>query len=196
MRIIVQNLQKSDGLATDLFEEYEPDVMLVEEINLHSEQHPYFPARSVSRMGYGTAIRIRSKKLSEVTNIKYAQSPYAELGGMIRKKTTIATIYGQTFKDKDKLVAHVDAVLAELDPGPAIWMQLRGNWLLWILIHVAIHRSRFCVGSGFRSRPGNSKSRRIMYAHRTTGVPFLTSQFRFERLSIINNVRKNRNDGK
>ena len=158
MRILVQNLQKRDGLATDLFEEYEPDVMLVQEINLHSEQHPYFPARSVSRMGYGTAIGIGSKKLLEVTNIKCVQSPYAKLGGMIRKKTTIATINGQAFKNKDKLVvAHVDAVvLVELDPGPAIWMQLRGNWLLWILIHVAIHLSSFCVELGFPSSPGNS----------------------------------------
>jgi endonuclease/exonuclease/phosphatase (EEP) superfamily protein YafD len=139
MKILVQNLQKRDGLATELFEEKDPDVMLLQEINLHSEKHG-FPASNVSRMGYGTAIGSKF----EFSNIKHVQSPYAEFGGTIRKKTTIASINsiqfvsfhgynGQPFKDKKKLVAHVEAVLAELEPGPALFA---GDFNTWSIDHL------------------------------------------------------------
>jgi len=134
MNILVQNLQKRDSLATELFEEHEPDLMLLQEINLHSETHS-FPASNVSSMGYGTAI---GSKL-EMTNIKYIQSPYSEFGGVIHKKTTVATVNtiqfvsfhgynGQPFKKKRKLVAHVVAVLAELSPGPAVFAGDFNTW--------------------------------------------------------------------
>jgi endonuclease/exonuclease/phosphatase (EEP) superfamily protein YafD len=139
MKVLVQNLQKRDGLATELFEEHDPDVMLLQEINLHSEKHN-FPASNVSRMGYGTAI---GSKL-EVTNIKFVQSPYAEFGGMIRKKTTIASVNsiqfvsfhgynGQPFKDKEKLVAHVEAALVQLVPGPVLFA---GDFNTWSKDHL------------------------------------------------------------
>jgi endonuclease/exonuclease/phosphatase family metal-dependent hydrolase len=139
MKILVQNLQKRNGLATELFEEHDPDLMLLQEINIHSETHS-FPASNVSSMGYGTAIESKF----DVTNIKYIQSPYAELGGIIYKKTTVASIRsiqfvsfhgynGQPFKNKNKLVAHVEAVLAELSPGPALFA---GDFNTWSKEHL------------------------------------------------------------
>jgi len=128
MKVLIQNLQKRKHLGTELFESYDPDVMLVQEINIYSETLS-FPANNTSSMGYGTAIW--SKYGME--NIKKVQSPYAEVGGIVHKKTTIASIKsiqmisfhgynGQPLKNKQKLVAHVEAVLHELDPGqPALF---------------------------------------------------------------------------
>ena len=140
MKILVQNLQKRDSLATELFEEHDPDVMLLQEINIHSETHS-FPASNISSMGYGTAIGSKF----EATDIKYIQSPYSEFGGIIHKKTTIATVNtiqfvsfhgynGQPFKKKFKLVAHIEAVLAELTPtGPAVFA---GDFNTWSKEHL------------------------------------------------------------
>jgi len=139
MKILVQNLQKRDSLATELFEEHDPDLMLLQEINIHSETHS-FPASNVSSIGYGTAIGSKFK----VTNIKYIQSPYSEFGGVIHKKTTVASVNtvqfvsfhgynGQPFKKKHKLVAHIEAVLAELSPGPAVFA---GDFNTWSKEHV------------------------------------------------------------
>lgn len=134
MKVLVQNLQKRDGLATELFEEHDPDLMLAQEINLHSETYS-FPASNVSSMGYGTAIGSKF----QVTNIKLVRSPYAEFGGIIYKKTTVASIKsiqfvsfhgynGQPFKSIDKLIAHVEAVLAVLSPGPALFAGDFNSW--------------------------------------------------------------------
>ncbi|XP_066920574.1 UPF0294 protein VIBHAR_03217-like [Clytia hemisphaerica] len=154
MKVLVQNLQKRDNLATELFKQYDPDVMLLQEININSEKLN-FPAHYVSRMGYGTAIG--SKKL-QVTNIKQIQAPYAEFGGFIRKKTTVATVdgiqfisfhgyNGQPFKNKDKLVAHVDAVLAQISTsGPALFA---GDFNTWSKKHLQAVSSRL-QQSGFR----------------------------------------------
>mmetsp|Transcript_38800 Transcript_38800/g.81566 ORF Transcript_38800/g.81566 Transcript_38800/m.81566 type:complete len:224 (+) Transcript_38800:140-811(+) len=122
MKVLIQNLQKRKGLATQLAETYNPDVLLVQEINLNSEFHP-FPAHNVSSTtGYGTAIGSSSSQQYELTDIQTIESPYAEFGGFIRKKTIMANINsirfvsfhgynGQPFKNVQKLVAHVNAVL-------------------------------------------------------------------------------------
>ena len=140
MKVLVQNLQKRDNLATELFKQYDPDVMLLQEINLNSETHS-FPANYVSRRGYGTAIGSKF----DITNIKKIQSPCAEFGGTIHKKTTVATVNntiqfvsfhgynGQPFKDKRKLVEHVDAVMPELSPGPAVFA---GDFNTWSKDHL------------------------------------------------------------
>ena len=152
MKVLVQNLQKRNGLATQLFEEHHhPDVMLVQEINIYSETCN-FTASNVSKRGYGTAIGSEF----EMSNIKYVESPYAEVGGFIRKKTTIATIQsvqfvtfhgynGQPFKDKDKLVAHVEAVLEKLTPGPAL---LAGDFNTWSKEHLDVVKDKM-EGAGF-----------------------------------------------
>ena len=142
MKILIQNLQKRGGLATELLEEYNPDVMLLQEINLYAEtRSDFFPAHNVSRMGYGTAIGGKF----EISNIKCVQSPYAEIGGVVHKKTTIASIQsvqfisfhgynGQPFKNKEKLVTHVEAVLKVLPPDqPALFA---GDFNTWSQEHL------------------------------------------------------------
>lgn len=141
MKVLIQNLQKREGLATSLSQKHDPDVMLLQEINLNSETHP-FPANNVSSMGYGTAIGSSKFKLSNIRGVK---SPYTEFGGFIHRKTTVATVNGiqfisfhgyngQPFKNVAKLVAHVDAVLAELEPGPAIFA---GDFNTWSAEHLS-----------------------------------------------------------
>jgi len=148
MKVLIQNLQKRDNLATKLFEQYDPDVMLLQEINLHSEEHN-FPASTTSRMGYGTAIGGKFTP-EDITNIKHIKSPYAEFGGIIQKKTTIAMVYGvqfvtfhgyngQPFKSKSKLVSHVEAVMAELSPGPAVFA---GDFNTWSQDHFEAVKSK------------------------------------------------------
>ena len=138
IRVLVQNLQKKDNLASELFHEYKPDVMLLQEIKLHSET-VHFQASYVSRMGYGTAIGSKF----DVKKVKQIQSPSAEFGGIIHKKTTVATVNeiqfvsfhgynGQPWKDKSKLVEHVEAVLKDLSSGPAV---IAGDFNTWSKDH-------------------------------------------------------------
>ena len=91
--VLIQNLQKRNRLATELYDKYHPDIMLVQEINLDSETHP-FPAYNTSSMEYGTAISSSSKY--ELCDITKVQSPHSEIGGFIKKKTTIATIHAKS----------------------------------------------------------------------------------------------------
>lgn len=131
MKILIQNLQKQPGLATSLLREYDPDVMLAQEINLRSENSAvndlsFHLARNTSKFGYGTAIFSKRK----LENVKLVESPYAEFGmPMMRKKTIIASTTtlitqnteitfisfhgynGMPMKRIDKLVAHVSVVL-------------------------------------------------------------------------------------
>jgi len=158
MKILVQNLQKRDNLATELFEEHDPDMMLLQEINLPSETHD-FPASNVSSLGYGTAIGGKF----EVTGIKFVRSPHSEFGGIIHKKTTVASVNmvqfvsfhgynGQPFKKKGRLVAHIEAVLAELSPGPAVFA---GDFNTWSKEHldavkVKLERAGFHLAYSWR----------------------------------------------
>lgn len=143
MKVLIQNLQKRPGLATKLYEEHKPNILMVQELNYHTERSGLFPAKKligIGKSGYGTAIG------SEYTiaNIKKVIAPYPEIGGLIRKRTTIATIKGvqwismhayngQPFKDKHKLVAHVEAVLNKLEPGPAVFA---GDFNTWSKVHL------------------------------------------------------------
>ncbi|KAL9184793.1 hypothetical protein ACHAXT_012763 [Thalassiosira profunda] len=140
MKVLVQNLQKRAGLATELSDKYNPDVFLAQEINLNSETYP-FPANNVSSMSFGTAIGGKF----ELSDIKKVTSPWKEFGGFICKKTTIGTANsvqfvsfhgynGTPFKSKDKLVAHVAAVLAVLSPGPALFA---GDFNTWTPEHLS-----------------------------------------------------------
>mmetsp|Transcript_29534 Transcript_29534/g.53575 ORF Transcript_29534/g.53575 Transcript_29534/m.53575 type:complete len:204 (+) Transcript_29534:224-835(+) len=165
MKVLIQNLQKKEGLATQLSATYDPDVLLVQEINLTSETSP-FPANNVSSMGYGTAIGSRF----ELSNIQTILSPYSECGGFIHKKTTVATVKsiqfvsfhgynGQPFKNKEKLVAHVEAVLAVLSPsGPALFAGDFNTWSEEHLVAVKVCMEKFHFSLAYSwSYPGRKK---------------------------------------
>ena len=166
MKVLVQNLQKRKGLASSLDTTCNPDIILVQEISLQSESLP-FRANDVSRMGYGTAIGIGSRKdrpLPSLTliGIQCVDSPYAEFGGLIHKKTILACVdlpcstlpnnstmvqlvsfhgyNGQPFQSIEKLVAHVDAVLDKMQRSnssnssmPALFA---GDFNTWTQAHI------------------------------------------------------------
>mmetsp|Transcript_46160 Transcript_46160/g.74355 ORF Transcript_46160/g.74355 Transcript_46160/m.74355 type:complete len:241 (-) Transcript_46160:46-768(-) len=142
IRVVVQNLQKRAGLGTKIATQYAPvDVLLAQEIALFTEDPALFTAHHTSRWGYGTAIFCDGG----TSNIRLVTSPYAETGGFIFKKTTVATCKrgvqwvsfhgynGQPFQNVTKLVAHVDAVIEVLSPGPALFA---GDFNTWSLQHV------------------------------------------------------------
>ena len=146
MKICICNLQKRAGLASELIDRYNPDMMLCQEINLCSERDNFNgpnSANSTSRMGYGTAIY--SSANSPLVDVKAILSPYAEFGGIIQKKTTLATVEGmqyvsfhgyngQPFKSVQKLVAHVDAVLSAMTlTSPAVFA---GDFNTWTEEHL------------------------------------------------------------
>ncbi len=138
--LLVQNLQKKDGLATQLWTEHQPDIALLQEINLSSEDAAFAEAANVSKLsGFGTAIRA-----SNVQDVRTVVSPHTEFGGFIRKKTTIAKCLdariecvsfhgfnGTPFRRVDQLVDHVKAALAELTSSreaPAIFAGDLNTW--------------------------------------------------------------------
>jgi endonuclease/exonuclease/phosphatase (EEP) superfamily protein YafD len=152
--VLIQNLQKIKGLATKLINEQNPDVMLAQEINLNSESDSDFHTHNTSSLGFGTAIWSKMP----ITNIKLVESPYAEFGGIIYKKTTIASTKGITFlsfhgyngtpfKSVDKLVAHVQAVLLIMstDNGPAVFA---GDFNSWTQSHLDAVKN-LLEGAGF-----------------------------------------------
>jgi endonuclease/exonuclease/phosphatase (EEP) superfamily protein YafD len=118
-------------------------VLLVQEINLKTEEDGLFnKAHNTSKTGHGTAIYCKS---GNITNIRQVESPHAEVGGCIRKKTTIATCdqidfvsfhgyNGQPMKVLSKLLDHVRAVLVVLAPtGPTVFA---GDFNTWSDEHV------------------------------------------------------------
>jgi endonuclease/exonuclease/phosphatase (EEP) superfamily protein YafD len=139
MKVLIQNLQKKQALASQLIQEYEPDVMLAQEINLSSEDQPlcpYYQASNISFLGFGIAIYSKTP----ITNIKTINSPFPEFGGFIRKMTTVGNSNGMQFvsfhgyngipfrRSKDKLVSHVKAVLNLLSSGPAVFAGDFNTW--------------------------------------------------------------------
>jgi endonuclease/exonuclease/phosphatase (EEP) superfamily protein YafD len=143
MKLVVQNLQKRSHAATDLVQEYEPDVLLAQEFSLTSEDQHIFPAHFTSRSGYGTAIY--GRQTSSILNVRHVESPHAEVGGFIHKKTTVADYMGvefvsfhgyngQPIKNISKLVDHVDAVLTVVSTsGPAVFA---GDFNTWTQAHL------------------------------------------------------------
>jgi exonuclease III len=97
MKVLVQNLQKWKGLATELIELHQPDVMLAQEINWRSEDITNTTTKNNAAvcnisltLGYGTAIY--GGNSGDLTNVRRINSPHAELliGGCIYKKTVMA----------------------------------------------------------------------------------------------------------
>jgi len=135
IRVIVQNLEKRSALASELIDKYSPDVMLAQEINIYSETNlKSFLTSNVSSMGYGTAISSNE----QITNIRKVFAPY-ENAFFIKKKTIIARTKGiqfvsfhgyngQPFKNVDKLVKHVEAVLSILTAGPTVFAGDFNTW--------------------------------------------------------------------
>ena len=147
MRIVIQNLQKQPGLAGRLIfahsaDAHPVDVFLAQEISIGSE--PQFrEAHFTSKMGYGTAVYCRCG----ATDVRRIVSPTAELGGFIKKKTTIAHCMGvecvsfhgyngTPWRDVASLVAHIRAVLPLLRPvgTPCVFA---GDFNTWTPAHLA-----------------------------------------------------------
>ena len=160
-KVVVQNLEKQRGLATKLVRELAPDVLLAQEISLDTEEDALFPAHHVSPSGYGTAVYGRG----DVRDIRAVVSPHAETGGFIYKKTTVALVdgvqyvsfhgyNGQPSKPIDKLVAHVDAVLEALRPGPTLFA---GDFNTWTTAHRDAVAARLAE-AGFRSEVNDLKN--------------------------------------
>eukprot|EP00592_Proboscia_alata_P018640 CAMPEP_0194407682 /NCGR_PEP_ID=MMETSP0176-20130528/5671_1 /TAXON_ID=216777 /ORGANISM="Proboscia alata, Strain PI-D3" /LENGTH=313 /DNA_ID=CAMNT_0039207423 /DNA_START=166 /DNA_END=1107 /DNA_ORIENTATION=+ len=134
VRVLVQNLQKIPALATELMEEYKPDVMLAQEINFYSETNlGGFSVINISSMGYGTAI-ISNEQITDVNKV---HAPHPDF--FFVKKTIIARTKniqfvsfhgynGQPFKNVDKLVDHVQAILSVLCPGPTVFAGDFNTW--------------------------------------------------------------------
>lgn len=143
IRVVVQNLQKTDGLASKLLEERPCAVMLAQEISALSEHLPF--VSHTSKRGYGTAIFV-SKEL-RLENVRKVQSPHAELGGFIVKKSIVAScvfpgnatkielisFHGYNgwpvFRDAAYLIDHVRAVLDVVTPNvPALFCGDFNSW--------------------------------------------------------------------
>ena len=148
LHIVVQNLQKTAGLGSQIVEQRHCDVMLAQEISATTEKLPF--GNFTSKRGYGTAIYC-SKALQPLQNIRRVQSPHAEVGGFIHKKTIVAScglpsgkaielvsFHGYNgwpvFRDASYLVDHVRAVLAVVSPdGPALFC---GDFNSWTQAHL------------------------------------------------------------
>lgn len=139
IKIVVQNLQKRKGLASELVAKLQPDIFLAQEINLSSEGVA-FSAYYTNFVGYGTAIY--SKK-DPPTKVRKVCCPHAEFGGFLYKLTTVAECMGiqfvsfhgyngLPFKNITKLVDHVLAVLKVLEPGPCLFA---GDFNTWTREH-------------------------------------------------------------
>ena len=147
MKVLVQNVEKKARLASRLVQMAdEPDVCLIQEINLKTEESSFFEvAHNTSKIGYGTAIY---GKLS-LTDVRQVNSPHAETGGLIVKKTTVACYdkenmniqvvsfhgyNGQPFKSISKLVDHVVAVLSVIPDGTRVLFA--GDFNTWTKDHI------------------------------------------------------------
>lgn len=162
--VLVQNLQKQTHLASDLITQYQPHLVLAQEVSLSSESASLFTEKAVaftSKRGYGTAIYSSHTTAAHhsLSNVHRVESPHAELGGFIRKKTIIATTRidmddngksnhrppvvvqwisfhgynGQPFKQSSYLVDHVRAVLDLVDEDNAVFA---GDFNTWSQSHL------------------------------------------------------------
>jgi hypothetical protein len=151
VKIVVQNLQKTSGLASQLVEEYAPDILLAQEVNKKGEPSQLFgDAFFTSRLGYGTAIY----SSSGASCVRRVKSSKAELGGFIKKKTVVCTCSGiqcVTFhgyngtpmRDVAGLVTHVKAVIDVLSPHqPAVF---GGDFNTWTPAHLTAVSAELCA---------------------------------------------------
>jgi endonuclease/exonuclease/phosphatase (EEP) superfamily protein YafD len=154
--VLVQNLQKQTHLASDLIIQYQPLILLAQEVNLSSESASFAEeaVAFTSRSGYGTAIYSHTTT-ARLSNVHRVESPHAEMGGFIRKKTIIATTCidddgknnqttvvqwisfhgynGQPFKKSSYLVDHIRAVLDLIDEDNAVFA---GDFNTWSQAHL------------------------------------------------------------
>ncbi|CBJ30680.1 conserved unknown protein [Ectocarpus siliculosus] len=140
VKIVVQNLEKKAGLATRLVEQYQPDILLAQELNRSSEEID--TVSNLSRLGFGTGIYSRA---ATITNVRRVTSPHAEIGGFVFKKTIVADCVGvqfasfhgyngQPFRKIDNLIDHVNAVLSVLDSDrPCLFA---GDFNTWSQAHI------------------------------------------------------------
>ncbi|CAM9464740.1 unnamed protein product [Ectocarpus fasciculatus] len=140
MKVVVQNLEKKAGLATRLVEQYQPDILLAQELNRSSEQID--TVSNLSRLGFGTGIYSRA---AAITNVRRVTSPHAEIGGFVFKKTLVADCAGvqfvsfhgyngQPMRRIGKLVDHVNAVMSVLDVDrPCLFA---GDFNTWSQAHI------------------------------------------------------------
>lgn len=138
--LVVQNIQKQYGLAGRLVKQFAPDVMLVQEIKIKTEDASQFAHFTPG--GHGTAIYCKSGKPRDMIKV---ESPAREFGGIIYKKTTVAKCMGvqfisfhgyngSPFRDVEGLLTHVKAVVKVLDlDGPAIFA---GDFNTWSQEHL------------------------------------------------------------
>lgn len=144
MNVLVQNLEKKPGLATQLVDRFQPDVVLAQEISCTTEAASFLQhsVHHTSSWGYGTAIYSR---VGNMTNVRRVLSPHSETGGFIHKKTIVADCNGiefvsfhgyngQPFKNISGLLDHVNAVIAVLaNDGPAVFA---GDFNTWSSKHL------------------------------------------------------------
>jgi endonuclease/exonuclease/phosphatase (EEP) superfamily protein YafD len=160
MLVVVQNLQKHAHLGSDVVMEYQPDIALVQEVRLPTEEPGLFDAASNvgCYTGWGTAIYSR-ESLSRVRRI---DSPHSEFGGLFRKRTTLAYSQGidwvsfhgyngQPFKNLEYLLDHVRLVHESVANGPAVFA---GDFNTWTDEHVQavkheLERSGFELGGSW-----------------------------------------------
>jgi hypothetical protein len=124
-KIVVQNVYKLAHLASDLIIQHDPDIALIQEINLYSEDAENKFEATVSRyFGYGTAIY--SKQPKALSEVRHVDSPHKEWL-VVTKMTTVALCCnidfvsfhgynGTPFRSLVKLMDHVQAVLDVLVP--------------------------------------------------------------------------------
>ena len=161
IKIVVQNIDEQRGLASQLIQELDPDILLVQDINLHSEEEDFLNnhiAEEESKiLGGGNAI-IYTKEPSSLTDIQRITSPHPEFGGFVNSKTIVATVSvpkiskirvvsfhgnnGQPMmsnKSISKLCNHVQAVLeqselmGDYEDYPAIFA---GEFNTWTMKHM------------------------------------------------------------
>eukprot|EP00560_Eucampia_antarctica_P006295 CAMPEP_0197824884 /NCGR_PEP_ID=MMETSP1437-20131217/2085_1 /TAXON_ID=49252 ORGANISM="Eucampia antarctica, Strain CCMP1452" /NCGR_SAMPLE_ID=MMETSP1437 /ASSEMBLY_ACC=CAM_ASM_001096 /LENGTH=296 /DNA_ID=CAMNT_0043424689 /DNA_START=134 /DNA_END=1024 /DNA_ORIENTATION=+ len=157
LNVVVQNLEKRSGLASNIIEKMNPDLFLAQEISLHAEPIKFQAASVSKRSGYGTAIYAAKKKgrQCQLTDIRTVLSPHAENIPFMVKKTTLANCIvldkedgninsslqlvsihaynGWPTKNVDYLIEHINAVLDSIQPGPVLFA---GDFNTWTEKHL------------------------------------------------------------
>lgn len=130
IKVVVQNLHKRYALATELIKEHDPDIMLTQAMILPSEAPVFNDANNVSSpLGYGTGIY---GGVYEMTDVKKVDAAHSESILKTHKRTTVATMKSVQFvsfhgyeakswKNVEKLLEHIRAVLNVLTPGPVLF---------------------------------------------------------------------------
>jgi endonuclease/exonuclease/phosphatase (EEP) superfamily protein YafD len=200
MLVVVQNLQKHSHLGSDVVAEYQPDLALIQEIHLPTEEVGLFDAAfNVGKYtGWGTAIYSRES----LSRVRKVDSPHAEFGGLFRKHTTLAYSQGidwvsfhgyngQPFKKMEYLLDHVRLVHESVASGPAVFA---GDFNTWTDNHVRavkheLARSGFEL-AGSWPYPGRDGPLDHIFLRDCTGSNLSTFQNSSDHLGAIITVQK------